>query len=138
MSCHYFYFEHSNLLFQKEVRGHRVHRELRRTIRSSHWEPNRNLDLQSPTGPVLAGIPPPALVYSKGLLNVNTIDEFANSGAYSYNSLQVSLRHRVVKGLPANFNYTYSHNLDDVYHEYDGDRLVTAVFGFGAGQRQHL
>ncbi len=123
------YFEQFNLIFQKQLRATVFTLgyvgQLGRHI--SNQIPN--LDLPSPTGPVVAGTAPPALVYSASLPKVNTIDYFANSGASSYNSLQVSVERRITKGLTANFNYTYSHNLDDVYHEYDGDGLVTTVFG---------
>ena len=123
------YFEQFNLIFQKQLRATvftvgyvgQLGRHIANQI--------PNLDLPAPTGPVAAGTPPPALVYSASLPKVNTIDEFSNSGASSYNSLQVSVERRIAKGLTANFNYTYSHNLDDVYHEYDGDGLVTTVFG---------
>ncbi len=123
------YFEQFNLIFQKQLRATvfslgyigQVGRHIANQI--------PNLDLPAPTGPVAAGTPPPALVYSASLPKVNTIDEFSNSGASSYNSLQVSVERRIAKGLTANLNYTYSHNLDDVYHEYDGDGLVTTVFG---------
>ncbi len=123
------YFEQFNLIFQKQLRATVFTvgyvGQLGRHI--SNQIPN--LDLPAPTGPVAAGTAPPALVYSASLPKVNTIDYFANSGASSYNSLQVSVERRIAKGLTANFNYTYSHNLDDVYHEYDGDGLVTTVFG---------
>ncbi len=123
------YFEQFNLLFQKEYRGTVLTvgyvGELGRHIGNQI----PNLDLPAPTGPVPAGTPPPALVYSARLPKVNTIDRFENTGESSYNSLQVSVERRVSKGLTANINYTYAHNLDDVYHEYDGDGLVTTVFG---------
>ena len=123
------YFEQFNLIFQKQLRATvftvgyvgQLGRHIANQI--------PNVDLPAPSGPVAAGTPPPALVYSANLPKVNTIDEFSNSGASSYNSLQVSVERRIAKGLTANFNYTYSHNLDDVYHEYDGDGLVTTVFG---------
>ncbi len=123
------YFEQFNLVFQKEYRATVLTvgyvGELGRHIGSQI----PNLDLPAPTGPVPAGTAPPPLVYSARLPKVNTIDQFGNFGASSYNSLQVSLERRVTKGLTANFNYTYAHNLDDVYHEYDGDGLVTTVYG---------
>ena len=123
------YFEQFNLVFQKQI-GATIFTagyvgQLGRHI--SNQIPN--LDLPAPTGPVAQGSPAPALVYSKALPNVNTIDRFANFGVSSYNSLQLSAERRIAKGLTANVNYTYAHNLDDVYHEYDGDGLVTTVFG---------
>ena len=127
------YFEQFNLLFQKELRATVISVGYVGQVGRHISNQIPNLDLPAPTGPVAAGTPPPALVYSKSLPNVNTIDEFANFGASSYNSLQVSLERRIAKGLTANFNYTYSHNLDDVYHEYDGDGLVTTVFGLEPG-----
>ncbi len=127
------YFEQFNLLFQKELRATVISVGYVGQVGRHISNQVPNLDLPAPTGPVPAGTPPPALVYSKSLPNINTIDEFANFGASSYNSLQVSLERRIAKGLTANFNYTYSHNLDDVYHEYDGDGLVTTVFGLKPG-----
>jgi hypothetical protein len=42
-----------------------------------------------------------------------TIDMAESVTVSDYNSLQVSLRQQVWKGLAANFNYTYAHSIDD-------------------------
>ena len=62
--------------------------------------------------------------------NVSSIDFVGNFGASSYNSFQTSVERRLSSGLTANINYTYAHNLDDVFQIFDGDGSVTMA-GFG-------
>jgi len=70
--------------------------------------------------PVLLDINEPVLVngvavrpYSGLYPQLATIDEAESIGNSEYNSLQVSLRQRLWRGLSANFNYTYGHSIDD-------------------------
>ncbi len=68
-------------------------------------------------------------MYAAQLPNVNTINYYASFGSSSYNSFQATLERRISKGLTANFNYTYSHNLDDVNQTFDGDGPLANGFG---------
>ena len=86
----------------------------------------RTIDLPAPSGTATT----PALVYATQLPNVTSIDFVGNFGASSYNSFQASVERRLAHGLTANINYTYSHNLDDVFQIFDGDGSVTMA-GFG-------
>ena len=119
------YLEQFNLVLQKEYRGTVLTvgyvGELGRHIQDQI----PNLDLPAPVGPVAAGTPPPPLVYLSRLPKVTTINYFGNFGSSSYNSLQVSFERRVSRGLTANVNYTYAHNLDDVVEIFDGDGLAS-------------
>jgi len=45
---------------------------------------------------------------------VSVVQNLTNSGTSNYNGMTVSLSQRAWKGLTFNFNYTYSHTLDDV------------------------
>jgi len=58
---------------------------------------------------LVGGVRPLAKLYPN-LSAINQLNSIADS---SYNSLQVSLRQQVWKGLTANLNYTWSHALDD-------------------------
>jgi hypothetical protein len=71
------------------------------------------------------------LLYANGLLNPNvgmsaqfgTNVYISNQGASSYDGLLVSLRKRFSKGLQFDFNYTWSHSLDN------GSSVVNTVTG---------
>ena len=71
------------------------------------------------------------LLYAEGLIdpNVGMSAQFgtnmyvSNQGASSYNGLLVSLRKRFSQGLQFDFNYTWSHSIDN------GSSIVNTVFG---------
>ena len=69
-----------------------------------------NLDQPLPPG---VGKPQPALVYATQLPNINTINYYYNGSISSYNSMQLVYTRRLAKGLTANANYTWSHDLGD-------------------------
>ncbi|HWE49321.1 MAG TPA: carboxypeptidase regulatory-like domain-containing protein [Bryobacteraceae bacterium] len=56
-----------------------------------------------------AGIRPYAVQYP----NLSAINQLNSAADSAYNSMQVSLRQQVWKGLSANINFTYAHALDD-------------------------
>ena len=123
------YLEQTNLLLQKEFRGTVFTlgyvAEMGRHI--SDQVPN--LDLPAPRGPSPAGTPAPVGPYAASLPGITTINQYAPFGASSYNSMQASLERRIAHGLTANFNYTWSHNLDDVVAPFDGDGTLGNGFG---------
>ena len=122
------YLEQFNLLLQKEYRGTVFTAgyvaELGRHIVDS----SPNIDLPDPQIPGPTGAAP-ALRYASQLPAVNTIDVFSNFGASSYNSAQFSVERRISRGLTANVNYTYAHNLDDILQVFSGDGLGSNGFG---------
>ncbi len=123
------YLEQFNLLLQKEYRGTVFTAgyvaELGRHIVDS----SPNIDLPDPQGPVPAGTAAAPLRYATQLPAVNTIDVFSNFGISSYNSAQFSIERRISRGLTANVNYTYAHNLDDILQVFSGDNLGSNGFG---------
>ena len=120
------YLEQFNLLLQKEYRGTVFTAGYVGELGRHIFDQVPNIELPTPA----PGATPPALIYAKQLPNVTSIDYVGNFGASSYNSFQTSLERRVTHGLTANINYTYSHNLDDVFQIFDGDGSVTTA-GFG-------
>ncbi len=58
------------------------------------------------------GSAPPALIYPQ-LLNVNTINYYYNGAISSYNSMQLVYTRQLARGLTANANWTWSHDLGD-------------------------
>ncbi len=70
-----------------------------------------NANLPDPGGPT--GIIGPA-PYATLLPNVNTIGQFLDKGASSYNSLQTSFTRQYSNGINMNANYTYGRSLDDL------------------------
>ena len=123
------YVEQYNLLFQKDFTGTVF--TLGYVGQSGRHLSNNtpNVDLPVPVGPSAAGTPAPALVYATQLPKVNTISSYRNNGVSSYNSLQASVERRITHGLTANANYTWSHNLDDLFAVFDGDTTSTNGFG---------
>ena len=120
------YLEQFNLLLQKEYRGTVFTAGYVAELGRHIFDQIPNIDLPAPA----PGATPPALVYAAQLPRVTSIDYVGNFGASSYNSFQTSLERRVTHGLTANINYTYAHNLDDVFQIFDGDGSVTTA-GFG-------
>ena len=120
------YLEQFNVLLQKDVRGTVFTAGYVAELGRHIFDQVPNIDLPNPSGTAAT----PALVYAAQLPNVTSIDFVGNFGASSYNSFQVSAERRVSKGLTANINYTYAHNLDDVFQIFDGDGSVTMA-GFG-------
>jgi hypothetical protein len=45
---------------------------------------------------------------------LGAVNQFISAGTASYNGLTISLQRRFAAGISFNFNYTWSHNLDDV------------------------
>jgi hypothetical protein len=123
------YLEQTNLLLQKEYRGTVFTvgyvAEMGRHV--SDQVPN--LNLPAPSGPSPAGTPAQPGPYASVLPGITTINQYAPFGSSSYNSMQVSLERRITHGLTANFNYTWSHNLDDVVAPFDGDGTLGNGFG---------
>ncbi len=125
------YLEQFNLLLQKDVRGTVFTAGYVAELGRHLFDQVPNIDLPNPSGTATA----PALVYAAQLPNVTSIDFVGNFGASSYNSFQVSAERRLARGLTANINYTYAHNLDDVFQIFDGDGSVTmAGFGLAPGK----
>ena len=70
--------------------------------------------------PVILDINQPILIngvalrpYGTAYPNLSTIDTLESVTNSGYNALQITLKQRVWKGLSANFNYNYSHSIDD-------------------------
>ncbi len=120
------YLEQFNLLLQKDIHGTVFTAGYVAELGRHIFDQVPNIDLPAPA----PGATAPPLVYATQLPNVTGIDFVGNFGASSYNSFQTSLERRVSHGLTANINYTYSHNMDDVFQIFDGDGSVTLA-GFG-------
>ncbi len=127
------YLEQFNLLLQKEYRGTVVSLGYVGELGRHLFNEVPNADVPAPAGPG-AGTSAPALLYAAQLPRVTTISYFADFGVSSYNSMQVSVERRITHGLTANFNYTYSHTLDDVLETFSGDGSAFAGFGLLPGQ----
>ena len=123
------YLEQFNLLLQKEYRGTVFTAGYVAELGRHIVDASPNVDLPDPQGPVPAGTAPPPFRYAAQLPAVNGINFFANFGASSYNSAQFSIERRITRGLTANFNYTYAHNLDDILQVFSGDGLGSNGFG---------
>ena len=122
------YLEQFNLLLQKDVRGTVFTAGYVGELGRHLFDEVPNAGLPAPAGPGHAAAPPP-LIYAAQLPRVTTISYFADFGTSSYNSLQLSVERRISHGLTANFNYTYSHTLDDVLETFSGDGSAFAGFG---------
>ncbi len=120
------YLEQFNLLLQKDFHGTVFTAGYVAELGRHIFDQVPNIDLPAPSGTATT----PALVYAKQLPNITSIDFVGNFGASSYNSFQTSLERRLAHGLTANINYTYAHNLDDVFQVFDGDGSVSMA-GFG-------
>ncbi len=120
------YLEQFNLLLQREFGATVVTvgyvAELGRHINDTV----PNLDIPAPAGPLA---PPSPAPFATQLPHVTGISYIGNFGASSYNSFQASVERRISHGLTGNFNYTFSHNLDDVIQVFDGDGLSNNGFG---------
>ena len=125
------YMEQFNLLFQQDYRGTVLTVGYVGELGRHLVDEVPNADVPAPTGPYPGNIPTaaPLLLYASQLPKVTTINYYGSFGASSYNSLQLSLERRVARGLTANFNYTYAHNLDDLIEIFDGD--LNTTYGFG-------
>ena len=123
------YLEQFNLLLQKDYRGTVFTAGYVAELGRHIVDESPNIDLPNPQGPVASGTAPLPFRYLAQLPSVTGIAQFANFGASSYNSVQVSIERRTSHGLTANFNYTFNHNLDDVLQVFSGDGIGSNGFG---------
>ena len=120
------YFEQMNLLVQHDFGPTTVTVGYVGDMGHHALGSNPNYDLPPAQGPVAANTAPLPLRFASQLPGVTSIYFLGDDGHSSYNALQASVVQRTVHGLTFNFNYTWSHILDDLYNVSDGDN---ASFG---------
>jgi hypothetical protein len=121
------YDEQFNLQLQKEFSGNVIEvgyvGELGRHIAafngSRNWNGTANPTENAPNGatlPAVVGGQSPVFGFLKGYpyLNKTTLNTTISNGSSAYNALQASFVRRFKNGLTVNFNYTWSHTMDNV------------------------
>jgi hypothetical protein len=121
------YDEQFNLELQKEFRGNvlaigyvgELGRHIAAFNGSRNWNAAANSTENAPNGatlPAVVGGNSPVFGFLKGYpyLNKTTLNTTISNGSSAYNALQMSFVRRFKGGLTVNFNYTWSHTMDNV------------------------